>query len=255
MNTAPVPTPEYLNTRTPEHPSGESKRDRIRSMFARITPGYDRLNSIISMGMHHRWRRFAVRQCAFPHGGRALDVAVGTGDFAIATIGEHGTAVGVDICEPMMRSGRAKLAERGMADRVWMTAGEAEHLPVSSDSFDCATIGFGLRNVTNVDATIAEMARAVRPGGRVVTLEINRPELRWYRPLFFFYFYRLSPFIATLFGGDSQAYHYLPNSVKVFMTREELADSMRRAGLVDVRWYDLNFGSVVVHVGTVPPPS
>jgi len=255
-----IPTPQPHDILTPQPPApsspasppGESKRDRIRTMFGRIAPGYDRLNSIISFGMHHRWRRVAVHQCRFPRGGRALDVAVGTADFPIATIGDHGTAVGVDICEPMLREGQEKLRRLGMADRVLMVAGEAEHLPVATDTFDCATIGFALRNVTDVDATIAEMARAVRPGGRVVTLEINRPVLRWFQPLFAFYFYRLSPSLATLFGGDPQAYRYLPNSVKIFMTREELAASMRRAGLTDVRWYDLNFGSVVLHVGTVP---
>jgi demethylmenaquinone methyltransferase / 2-methoxy-6-polyprenyl-1,4-benzoquinol methylase len=230
----------------------ESKRDRLRVMFGRIAGRYDFFNSVLSAGMHGRWRKVAVRHCRFPRGGKALDVAVGTADFVIDTIGDHGTAVGVDICEPMLQVGREKLRKLGLERRVLMVAGEAEYLPVASDSFDCATIGFALRNVTDIDATFAEMARAVRPGGRVVTLEINRPEKRWFQPFFYFYFYRFSPWFVGLLGGDRQAYQYLPNSVKIYKTRQEVADSMRRAGLTNVRWYDLNFGSVVIHVGTVP---
>ncbi len=221
-------------------------------MFGRIAPGYDRFNSLLSFGQHHRWRRFAARQCRFPEGGLALDVAVGTGDFALEVIGRTGRAVGVDPCEPMMVIGNGKLRRGGAAERVLLVAGEAENLPVAGSRFDCATIGFGLRNVTDIDQTFAEMTRAVRPGGRVVALEIAKPRVPVFAPLFFFYFYRLSPLLASLLGGDREAYHYLPNSLKAFKSREELADSMRRAGLAKICWYDLSGGSVVVHVGTKP---
>jgi demethylmenaquinone methyltransferase/2-methoxy-6-polyprenyl-1,4-benzoquinol methylase len=233
----------------------ESKRERIRAMFGRVARGYDRLNSILSMGLHHRWRRFAVRQCAFPPDGRALDVAVGTGDFAIETVLRGGTAVGVDPCEPMLREGVLKLRRLGLARRIALVAGEAEALPVRDGAFDCATIGFGLRNVTDVDRTFAEMARAVRPGGRVVALEIARPRHPLLRPLFALYFYRLSPWLARLCGGDPQAYAYLPDSLKAFHSREALCASMRRAGLVDVHFHDLSGGMVCVHVGTKPAPT
>jgi demethylmenaquinone methyltransferase/2-methoxy-6-polyprenyl-1,4-benzoquinol methylase len=232
----------------------EPKRDRIRRMFGRVARGYDRLNGILSMGMHHRWRRFAVRECALPpSGARVLDVAVGTGDFAIEAAGALGTAVGVDPCEPMLQEGRAKLARLGLSQRIRLVAGEAEALPVPSEAFDGATIGFGLRNVTDIDATFAEMARAVRPGRRVVALEIARPRNPLIRAGFYLYFYRLSPLLARLLGGDAQAYQYLPNSLTTFKTREELCDSMRRAGLTDVHYHDLNGGTVCVHVGTKPP--
>jgi demethylmenaquinone methyltransferase/2-methoxy-6-polyprenyl-1,4-benzoquinol methylase len=233
-------------------PVPPTKREILREMFGRIAPGYDRLNSLLSFGQHHRWRRFAARQCRFPAGGLALDVAVGTADFALEVIGKTGRAIGVDPCEPMMQAGLEKLRTRGASDRVLLVAGEAENLPVASDRFDCATIGFALRNVSDIDRTFAEMARAVRPGGRVVALEIAKPRIPGFAPLFFLYFYRLSPSLARLFGGDAEAYHYLPNSLKRFWTREELADSMRRAGLQEVRWYDLWGGSVAVHVGTKP---
>jgi demethylmenaquinone methyltransferase / 2-methoxy-6-polyprenyl-1,4-benzoquinol methylase len=219
-------------------------------MFGRLAPGYDRLNTVLSFGQHHRWRRFAARQCAFPPGGRALDVGAGTADFVIATLDETGTGLGVDPCEPMLRLGCEKLRRRGLEERVGMVVGEAEHLPVPDNAFDCATIGFTLRNVTDVDATFAEMARAVKPGGRVVSLEIAKPEGWPMRPLFFFYFYRLSPWLARLFGGEKQGYEYLPDSLKEFKSRQELTDSMRRAGLGDVRVYNLTGGVVCVHVGT-----
>ena len=230
----------------------ETKRERVRTMFGRVAKGYDRLNTILSMGLHHSWRRFAVRECCFPPGGRALDVAVGTGDFAIETIGATGTAVGVDICEPMLREGLPKLRKLGLERRVRLIVGEAEALPVLSNHFDSATIGFALRNVTDIDQTFAEMARALRPGGKVVALEIAKPRNPVLRQFFFLYFYHLSPWVAQLLGGDPAAYQYLPNSLKAFKTREELCASMRRAGLEDVHFHDLSGGMVCVHVGTKP---
>lgn len=230
----------------------EAKRDRIRSMFGRVAKRYDWLNSVLSVGLHHYWRRFAVRECEFPAGGRALDVAAGTGDFAIETIKSGGTAVGVDLCEPMLQQGLVKLKRMGLGRRIRLVAGEAEALPVPTGEFDSATIGFGLRNVTDIDRTFAELARAVRPGGKVVALEISKPSNPVLRPLFLFYFYNLSPWVARMLGGDPQAYQYLPNSLKTFKSRQELCDSMRRAGLVEVHFHDLTAGMVCVHVGTKP---
>lgn len=221
-------------------------------MFGRVARGYDRLNKVLSMGLHHGWRRFAVRECAFPEGGRALDVAVGTGDFAIETIGKTGTAVGVDICEPMLREGLPKLEKLGLSKRIRLLVAEAEALPLPTGRFDCATIGFALRNVSDIDRTFAEMARAVRSGGKVVALEIAKPRNPILRPFFFLYFYHLSPWVARMLGGDPQAYQYLPNSLKAFKTRDELCESMKRAGLVDVHFHDLSGGMVCVHVGTKP---
>lgn len=230
----------------------ESKRDRVRSMFGRVAHGYDRLNTVLSMGLHHGWRRFAVRECEFPAGGRALDVAAGTGDFAIETISKGGTAVGVDLCEPMLQEGLPKLARLGLSQRIRLVAGEAEALPVPSNHFDSATIGFGLRNVTDIDQTFAEMTRAVRPGGKVVSLEIAKPRNPLLRSFFCLYFYYLSPWVARALGGDPQAYQYLPNSLKTFKSRDELCASMRRAGLEQVHFHDLSGGMVCVHVGTKP---
>jgi len=164
-------------------------------------------------------------------------------------------AVGVDPCEPMLAVARRKLARRHLEDRVQLTVGEAERLPVGEGLFDAATIGFALRNVTDIDATFREMARAVRPGGKVVALEIAKPRRWWLRPLFNLYFFRLAPWLARCFGGDPDAYRYLPESLKTFRSREELAASMRNAGLVAVHYYDLSGGMVCVHVGAKPQRS
>jgi demethylmenaquinone methyltransferase/2-methoxy-6-polyprenyl-1,4-benzoquinol methylase len=232
------------------------KRQQLTAMFGRIARGYDRLNSVISLGMHHRWRRFAVRQCRLSPDGLALDVGAGTADFMIEALasGESAgrRAVGVDPCVPMLAIGAEKLRRRGLDRRAQLLVGEAERLPVGSDRFDCAVSGFTLRNVSDIDATFAEMARAVRPGGRVVTLEIAKPPNAVFRSLFLLYFYHLSPWVARICGGDRQAYRYLPASLKIFKSREELVASMERGGLVDICVHDLWGGSVTVHVGTKP---
>ena len=152
----------------------------------------------------------------------------------------------------MLREGLPKLARLRLQHRIRLVVGEAEALPVPSSQFDCATIGFGLRNVTDIDQTFREMARAVRPGGKVVALEIAKPRNPVLRQFFFLYFYHVSPWVARALGGDAAAYQYLPNSLKAFKSREELCDSMRRAGLADVHFHDLSGGMVCVHVGTKP---
>ena len=183
----PPPTP------TPANAPPEREAERMASMFARVARGYDRLNTLLSMGMHHRWRRFAVQQCRFPAGragaGRGhRDARTSCWSSSAAAAGRWAWTLRADA------AGRAgKLRARGCEQRAQLVVGEAERLPVPSDRFDCATIGFALRNVTDIDATFAEMARAVRPGGRVVALEIAKPRGALFRSLFLFYFYHLSP--------------------------------------------------------------
>lgn len=222
-------------------------------MFGRVARGYDRLNSVLSMGLHHSWRRFAVREAQLPPDGLALDVATGTADFALELTRRGGRALGVDNCEPMLREAASKLERLGLQRQIHLAAADAESLPVPDASFDGATMGFALRNVGDIDAAFAEMTRAVRPGRKVVALEIARPRNPLLRPLFFLYFYHLSPWVARLLGGDAEAYQYLPNSLKAFRSRDELCASMQRAGLVDVHYHDLSGGMVCVHVGTRPP--
>jgi demethylmenaquinone methyltransferase/2-methoxy-6-polyprenyl-1,4-benzoquinol methylase len=232
--------------------TGDKER-YVREMFAGIAPRYDLLNAVLSFNQHKAWRRRAVALARVQPGDLCLDVCTGTGDFAVDlanVVGPQGRVVGADFCEPMIRSGLDKTAHaRGGA--IKMMVANAEHLPYPSNSFDVATVGFGIRNVAHIDRAVSEMARVVRPGGRVVILEFNRPRPIWYKPLVDFYLFRVLPRIGGLFSRK-EAYTYLPESMKQFVSREELARVMERAGLREVLVRDLNFGTVCIHLGTKP---
>ena len=229
-----------------------TKEDYIRGMFASIAPRYDLLNSILSFNRHKYWRSFAVRQCNLSPGDRALDIGAGTLDFAIElsrAVGPSGQVVAVDFCRPMFEIGMRKLGKRGIRN-VSAVEGNAEHLPVPSTSFRAATIGFVLRNVESVQRTIAEMARAVEPGGKVVCLELARPRSKLFGRVYDLYFYRVLPLIGGIVNRRRGPYDYLPASLKRFCSREELSGIMEKEGLADIRVYDLTGGVAAVHVGT-----
>ncbi len=231
----------------------------VRDMFASIAPRYDLLNSLLSFNMHRYWRRFAVRACELRPGDSAIDVGVGTGDLAIelarAVAAAGGRVVGVDFCRPMLDIAAEKLARRGIGC-VRLLEGNAEALPVPSDSFQAATTGFTLRNVSNIESALAEMARVVAPGGRVVVLELARPQGPVFRRIYDAYFHRVLPRIGGVVSGASSSrdrgggpYDYLPASVASFASREELKAAMEKVGLSDVRVHDLTAGIVTVHTG------
>lgn len=229
---------------------GKEKERYINRLFGAIAPKYDLLNSVISMGKHKRWRRLAVRMSGLAIGGKALDVATGTGDFALdlsETAGETGYIVGADFCLPMLGLAKRKLQGR---QNVELVAANAESLPFVSDFFDCSTIGFALRNVADVRATITEMTRVTKPGGRVISLEIVGPRSKLMQPLWRLYFSKIMPRIAQVIGADRKHYEYLPDSVERFYSREELAEIFRDCGLVDLHIRSLTFGIVCIHMGT-----
>jgi demethylmenaquinone methyltransferase/2-methoxy-6-polyprenyl-1,4-benzoquinol methylase len=183
-------------------------------------------------------------------------VCTGTGDFAVdlaAAAGCSGSVVGVDFCEPMLRRGVAKTA-RARGAPIAMLAGNAERLPYPSDRFDIATVGFGIRNVAHLDRAVCELSRVVKRGGRVVILEFNRPPERWYRPIIDLYLFGILPCIGGLLSRR-EAYSYLPESMRHFVSREELTAAMERAGLGAIQVHDLNLGTVCIHVGTKAEPA
>lgn len=230
--------------------AGSEKERYINQLFGSIAPRYDLLNSVISLGRHRAWRRKAVRMSGLARGGTALDVATGTGDFACElalAAGDGGRVVGADFCEPMLRLARAKLKSQ---TSIGLAAANAERLPFASNTFDCATIGFALRNVASVSSTIAEMSRVIKPGGRVISLEIVRPGSGAFGALWRLYFFRIMPKIAQAFGGKREPYSYLPDSVARFYSREELAGIFEDCGLVDVHFFSLMLGTVCIHIGT-----
>ncbi len=212
------------------------------------------LNTVMSAGRHYAWRRLATRMAAEGQRGPALDVATGTADFAVELGRMPGVTdvVGVDFSRAMMRVGREKADRHGLSSRVTFVSGDVHELPFADDAFACATVGFGVRNFTDVPKSLREMARVLRPGGRLSILEIVPLEGRGpFGRLFPVYFRYVTPLIGTLLAGDREAYTYLPESVQAFRTARELADLMRDAGFQDIQRHSLALGTVAVLCGTV----
>jgi demethylmenaquinone methyltransferase / 2-methoxy-6-polyprenyl-1,4-benzoquinol methylase len=230
--------------------SGTLPAAQVREMFDRIAPRYDLLNRVMTAGLDGRWRRAAAAAADLAAGDRALDVCTGTGDLALelayrTTAG--GEAVGVDFSERMVARAAAKAARRGSP--ATFRVADALALPYEDGAFDAATVAFGIRNVADLDTGLAEMARVVRPGGRVVVLEITTPaRLRRFYGL---WFDRVVPRLGRVLGRDGAAYSYLPASVRRFPEPPELAARMAAAGLRDVRWRGLAGGIVALHHGRV----
>jgi demethylmenaquinone methyltransferase/2-methoxy-6-polyprenyl-1,4-benzoquinol methylase len=222
--------------------------ERVRAMFDRISPSYDRMNRLMSAGRDGRWRTLGVRASGVQPGDRALDVCCGTGDFAIElrrAIGPAGHVVGLDFAPEMLAVARRKCSA------VEWVQGDALALPFGDGEFAAACVGFGVRNLSDAERGFAEMARVVRPGGRVVCLEMSTPPAP-IRPLSQVWTDRGVPVLGRIVAGDADAYRYLPASVHRFPPAPELAAIMERAGLVDVSFRRLMLGVVALHVGTVP---
>jgi demethylmenaquinone methyltransferase / 2-methoxy-6-polyprenyl-1,4-benzoquinol methylase len=223
--------------------SGTLPETQVRAMFDRIARVYDRMNSLMTAGMHHRWRERAADLARVGPGSRALDVATGTGDLAIELARRGAEVVGMDFSERMLEIARDK------APALRFEAGDALELRYRDGEFDAATVGFGARNFADLDRGLREMARVTRPGGRVVVLEITtpqRPPLSWF---FRVWFDRAVPALGRV-AGDRDAYTYLPSSVRRFPAPPELAGRMAAAGLEDVRWVLTAGGIIALHVGT-----
>ena len=228
------------------------KEKYVQEMFSGIAPRYDLMNDVLSLRQHYNWRKLAVSLANVKAGDTCLDVCTGTGDFALdlaKAVTQTGRVVASDFCEPMIRNGLHKLPTASAP--VTMMVSNAEALPYSSDRFDAVTVGFGIRNVAHIDCALREMSRVAKPGGRVVILEFNRPRQKWYKPFVDFYLFRILPRIGGLFSRR-EAYTYLPESMKQFVSREKLESLMREAGLRDISIRDLNFGTVCIHIGTKP---
>jgi len=227
--------------------TGTLEETQVRAMFDRIAGLYDRMNTVMTAGLHHQWRRRAVELAQLGPGARALDVATGTGDLAIALADRlrgDGEVVAVDFSERMLELARAK------ADSlpIRFESANALALPFADDEFDAATVGFGARNFSDLDQGLREMVRVVRPGGRVVVLEITTPRRAPLSRFFGLWFDHLVPALGRA-AGDAQAYSYLPSSVRRFPSADELAAVMWRCGLVEIRYWLTAGGIIALHVG------
>src|SRR3954447_129211 len=224
--------------------SGRLAEPQVEAMFDRIASVYDLMNSVMTAGMHQRWRERAVDVAQVGPGSRALDVATGTGDLALALRDRAAQVVGVDFAEQMLENARKK------APDIDCRSGNALALDLPDNEFDAATVGFGARNFDDLDGGLSEMARVVRPGGRVVVLEITNPQKPPLSTFFHFWFDSIVPLIGKV-AGDPDAYEYLPNSVKRFPGPYDLAGKMVAAGMRDVRWILTAGGIIAIHAGTV----
>jgi demethylmenaquinone methyltransferase/2-methoxy-6-polyprenyl-1,4-benzoquinol methylase len=236
-------------------PPPDHKARYVREMFTSIAPVYDRLNSVMSLGLHSMWRRRAVALSGVRPGDRALDVATGTGDFALALarrVGPTGEVIGTDFSEAMLELAAVKARQAGVSDRVSFEWADALDLPYEDGEFAAATVGFAGRNVTDLRRFFSELCRVVRPGGRVVHLELSRPTMPGFRTLYRLYFYNLVPLVGGALARSRAAYTYLPNSLTPFPPPEEISRLMREAGLKNVRHYGLALGTVTIHVGVSP---
>ena len=223
--------------------SGTLPDTQVREMFDRIARVYDRMNSVMTAGMHHRWRERAADLAHVGPGDAALDVATGTGDLAVE-LGSRGAEVtGLDFSDGMLAIAREK------APGIRFEQGDALKLPYADGEFDAATVGFGARNFSDLRAGLAEMARVTRPGGRVVVLEITTPQRPPLSLFFGLWFDRVVPALGRL-AGDPDAYAYLPSSVRRFPGPEGLAAELAAVGLVDVRWVLTAGGIIAIHSGT-----
>jgi demethylmenaquinone methyltransferase/2-methoxy-6-polyprenyl-1,4-benzoquinol methylase len=228
---------------------GREKRSYVRAMFTAIAPRYDLLNHVLSLNIDRRWRRKAVARLGWGRvpAGRYLDVCAGTLDLA-ATLGQQpgfaGRVIGADFVLPMLSRGKMK------STRVWPVNADALELPFPDRSFDGATVGFGVRNLADLDAGLAEAARVLRPGARFVILEFSTPPSQPLRGLYFFYFRRILPLIGRLVSRHGDAYSYLPESVLAFPEPDALAARMRAQGFHQVEYTVLLGGICAIHVGT-----
>jgi demethylmenaquinone methyltransferase/2-methoxy-6-polyprenyl-1,4-benzoquinol methylase len=233
---------------TPNAASGTLEEPQVRAMFDRIAGVYDRMNAVMTVGMHERWRERAADLAELEPGGRALDVATGTGDLAVELrrrVGAEGEVVGIDFSERMLELARAK------APDVGFRSGNALELDFGDAEFDAVTVGFGARNFSDLRRGLAEMTRVAKPGGRVVVLEITTPQKPPLSTFFSLWFDRVVPRLGRL-AGDADAYTYLPSSVRRFPGPAELAAELSSVGLVNIRWIVTAGGIIAIHAGRKP---
>ena len=230
--------------RAPWTAEGQEKRAAVQNMFAEIAPTYDFCNSVMSLSLHHRWRAFAANKLNLEPGDKVLDVCSGTGEFLKPLrqrVGSKGILIAGDFCLPMLSRAKGKGADS-------LLLADAGRLPVSSNCFEGVSVGWGIRNVPDIDLAHREIARVLRPGGRFVSLDMALPRNRFIRSVSVAVTRTALPFLGALFGRR-KAYVYLPKSTAAFKSREELAESMKAAGFEDVGFQDLFLGNICVHWG------
>jgi demethylmenaquinone methyltransferase/2-methoxy-6-polyprenyl-1,4-benzoquinol methylase len=225
------------------------KAGKVRGVFDSVASRYDVMNDLMSLGLHRAWKAYTVAVAALREGDKVLDIAGGTGDLAKAfakKVGERGTVVHTDINEAMLRQGRDRLLDKGLA--LPTSICDAEALPFASNGFDLVSVAFGLRNMTHKDRALAEMCRVLRPGGRLLVLEFSKVAEPLQKP-YDWYSFKVLPVIGKLVAGDADSYRYLAESIRMHPGQQELKAMMKAAGFGHVDVHNLSAGVVALHVG------
>jgi demethylmenaquinone methyltransferase/2-methoxy-6-polyprenyl-1,4-benzoquinol methylase len=230
----------------------DEKARRVRSVFASVAGKYDIMNDLMSFGVHRLWKQFTLSLTGLRPGQRALDVAGGTGDLALGMlrqVGKGGSVVLSDINPSMLERGRDRLLDSGWAGNVECLVADAERLPFDDNSFDCVTIGFGLRNVTDKPAALNSMLRVLKPGGQMLVLEFSHPVAPGLKPLYDAYSFKVLPLLGRFVAGDEASYRYLAESIRMHPDQETLLEMLRTAGYAQARYHNLSGGIVALHRG------
>jgi demethylmenaquinone methyltransferase/2-methoxy-6-polyprenyl-1,4-benzoquinol methylase len=231
----------------------KGKKAQVALMFNNIARKYDFLNHFLSMGIDKLWRRKAVKLLKTLEPKRILDIATGTGDFAIANLKLNPEkVVGIDISTEMLAVGREKIAKKNLQDKIELLEGDSENIQFADHFFDAITVAFGVRNFENLEKGLQEMNRVVRPGGKVVVLEFSKPKKFPVKQIYNFYFFKILPFWGRLVSKDASAYTYLPESVDAFPDDEDFLRIYQDCGFVDCKQIKLSFGIASIYLGTKP---
>ena len=232
----------------PYQNSEKNKKQQVEQMFDHIAPRYDFLNHFLSMGIDKLWRKKAVRMLDVFHPGRVLDVASGTGDFAVAaTRTNPEEIVGLDLSEQMIQVGREKVKRLGLDSLIRFQKGDSENMPFPDDSFDAVTVAFGVRNFENLNKGLDEFIRVLKPGGVALILEFSKPKYFPFRQLYRFYLFHILPLIGGMVSKDASAYSYLPESVMAFPDDQEFLGILSKAGFSSFLQKRLTFGIATIY--------
>ncbi|WP_066960161.1 bifunctional demethylmenaquinone methyltransferase/2-methoxy-6-polyprenyl-1,4-benzoquinol methylase UbiE [Microbulbifer sp. Q7] len=233
----------------------EEKAGRVADVFHSVAARYDVMNDLMSGGVHRLWKRFTIELSAARPGQTILDIAGGTGDLTARfsrIVGPTGKVVLADINESMLKVGRDRLLDRGIAGNVETVQADAQYLPFPDNTFDCITIAFGLRNVTDKDLALRSMLRVLKPGGRLLVLEFSKPQSKLLEKVYDQYSFRLLPFMGKLVADDADSYRYLAESIRMHPDQQTLKDMMGEAGFVDCEYHNMTGGIVALHKGIKP---
>ncbi|HRY18156.1 MAG TPA: bifunctional demethylmenaquinone methyltransferase/2-methoxy-6-polyprenyl-1,4-benzoquinol methylase UbiE [Candidatus Competibacteraceae bacterium] len=232
--------------------AANEKARKVAGVFDSVASRYDLMNDLMSLGVHRLWKRFAVSLCGIHRGDRVLDLAGGTGDLSSRLLhmaGPKGLVVLSDINASMLHEGRKRLVDEGAVGNIVYVQADAEQLPFPDNTFDCLTIGFGLRNVTRKERALEAMYRTLKPGGRAIILEFSHPVVPGLKPAYDLYSFAVLPFLGKLVAGDTASYRYLAESIRMHPDQSTLLHMMEAAGFERCQYFNLSGGIVAVHRG------